>query len=91
MSKAKDKRGHKRMVERTKRAAYNTGKAWSDDDVAHVMTGIANDDTTFNMAMGIGRSYYSVQTARSHIRFAMDHAAVLYAPSDELARKRRAR
>jgi hypothetical protein len=75
----KDKRSFKRLVDRTKKNAYNSGKPWTDDDVAYLVNAIAADDTTYNMAMGIGRSYYSVQTARSHVRFAMNHQAVLYA------------
>ena len=74
----KDRRKFKRLVEKTKRNAYNSGTKWSDDDVAHIVNAISADDTTYNMAMAIGRSYYSVQTARAHIRFAMDHVNVLY-------------
>ena len=86
----KDKRAFKRLVEKTKRNAYNSGKPWSDDDVSHIINAIAKDDTTYNMAMGIGRSYYSVQSARAHIRFAMDHQAVLYAGVTHINSKKRA-
>jgi hypothetical protein len=84
----KRKRDFKRLVERTKRNAWNSGKPWSDDDVSYIVNAIAKDDTTFNMAMGIGRSYYSVQTARAHVRFAMDHQSVLYANVTPIKRKR---
>ena len=73
----KSKAAQRRMVDKTKANAYRTGQRWTDDEVGEVMNGIEKDDTTFNMAMGIGRSYYAVQTARAHIRFAMDHSAVL--------------
>ena len=75
---AADKASFKRMVEKTKRNATKTGQRWSGDDVSIVMNGIERDDTTYNIAMQAERSYYAVQTARAHIRFAMDHAAVLY-------------
>ncbi len=75
---AADKASFKQMVEKTKRNATKTGQRWSDDDVSIVINGIERDDTTYNIAMQAERSYYAVQTARAHIRFAMDHAAVLY-------------
>jgi hypothetical protein len=76
---AKQKRDFKRMVEKTKRNAHRSGMHWEDDEVDRVMRGIERDESTYEMAMAIGRSYYAMQTARSHIRFAMDHAVVLYA------------
>jgi hypothetical protein len=75
---AKTQREFKRMVEKTKRNATRTGMRWEDDEVDRVMRGIERDETTYEMAMAIGRSYYALQTARAHIRFAMDHAEVLY-------------
>ena len=75
---AKERARFKSMVEKTKRNAHASGTRWTDDDVAYIMKAIEQDDTTFNMAMGIGRSYYAVQSARGHVRFAMDHQAVLY-------------
>jgi hypothetical protein len=75
---AKQKRDFKRMVDKTKRNASRSGMRWEDDEVDRVVRGIERDETTYEMAMAIGRSYYAMQSARSHIRFAMDHAAVLY-------------
>jgi hypothetical protein len=75
----KQKREFQRMVDKTKRNAHRSGMKWDDDEVDRVMRGIERDETTYEMAMAIGRTYYSMQTARSHIRFAMDHASVLYA------------
>lgn len=82
-----DKLAHHRMVEKTKRNATRTGQRWTDDDVSIIMRGIERDDTTYNMAIESERSYYAVQTARAHIRFAMDHSAVLYggAPAKKAA------
>lgn len=74
---AKERASFKRMVEVTKRNAHASGTRWTDDDVSAVVNGISRDATTYDMAMGIGRSYYSVQTARAHVRFAMDHREAL--------------
>jgi hypothetical protein len=56
--------------------AYNHGTKWEDDDVAKLANMIEKDKTTFDMAMSLGRSYYSTQYARSHVGFAMRHAKV---------------
>ena len=83
----KQKRDFKRMVEKTKRNASRTGMRWEDDEVDRVMRGLERDESTYEMAMSIGRSYYAMQTARAHIRFAMDHAAVLYPNVTPLRKK----
>jgi len=83
----KRKRDFKRMVEKTKRNATRTGLKWEDDEVDRVMRGIERDESTYEMAMAIGRSYYAMQTARAHIRFAMDHAAVLHTNVTPIRRK----
>lgn len=84
----KQRRAFKRRVEQTKRAAYNSGKAWSDDDVSHLLNAIHADKTIYDTAMDIGRSYYSVQSAMSHTRFALRHAAVLYQATPIKQKKR---
>lgn len=84
---AKQKRDFQRMVEKTKRNASRSGMRWEDDEVDRVMRGIERDESTYEMAMAIGRSYYAMQSARSHIRFAMDHAAVLYGNVHPLRKK----
>lgn len=66
-----------KLQEKTLANAYNHGQVWDDDSVSILVNGIQNDDTTFDMAMSLGRSYYSVQGARAHVRFAMDHIAVI--------------
>lgn len=66
-----------KLQEKTLANAVNHGEAWDDDDVAVLVNGIQKDETTFDMAMRLGRSYYSIQGARAHVRFAMDHIAVI--------------
>lgn len=74
----KDRRRFKRMVDKTKRNAYNSGRTWSDDDVGALVNAIEADHTTYDTAMQLGRSYYSIQTARAHVGFALRHQAVLF-------------
>ena len=66
-----------KLQEKTLANAYNHGAVWTDADVSLLVNAIHRDDTTFDMAMRLGRSYYSVQGARAHVRFAMDHIAVI--------------
>jgi hypothetical protein len=84
---AKQKREFQRMVDKTKRNATRSGMRWEDDEVDRVMRGIERDETTYEMAMAIGRSYYAMQSARSHIRFAMDHHAVLFSNVTPIRKK----
>ena len=76
----RNKRGHKSRVaslnDETLRHAYNHGTPWTDDEVEAIANLISRDATTFDMALAVGRSYYSTQTTRSHVRFAMNHARV---------------
>ena len=65
------------LNEKTKKNAFNYGQPWSDDDVSALANMIAKDATTFDMAMTLGRTYYSLQTARAHVRFALSHYKVL--------------
>lgn len=63
---------------KTLRHADRHGLAWTDDEVSVLANEIEKDSTTFDMAMALGRSYYSVMAARTHVRFALNHQAVLY-------------
>ena len=67
----------RQLQNKTLANAHRHGLTWDDDEVSELVNGIQKDETTFNMAMSLGRSYYSVQGARAHVRFAMDHIAVL--------------
>lgn len=87
----KQRRAFKRRVAATQRNAYNNGRPWTNDDVAIVLTAIENDQTIYDTAMNLGRSYYALQSAMSHTRFALRHQDVLYrkpAQHDELETKR---
>ncbi|AVD99680.1 HTH DNA binding protein [Mycobacterium phage Cuke] len=66
-----------KLQQKTLQNAYRHGMTWDDSEVSLLVNGIQKDQTTFDMAMNLGRSYYSVQGARAHVRFAMDHIAVL--------------
>ncbi|AYN58014.1 HTH DNA binding protein [Mycobacterium phage Fowlmouth] len=66
-----------KLQQKTLRNAYRHGMTWDDDEVSLLVNGIQKDQTTFEMAMALGRSYYSVQGARAHVRFAMDHINVI--------------
>lgn len=86
--KIKDKVRFHHKVQETKRRAYNHGKPWTDDDVAVIMQGIYNDTSTYEMAILLGRSYYAVAAARTHTRWAMDHATVIYVQAKKPQRLR---
>lgn len=73
----RDLRGTAKLQAKTLDNAYNHGAVWSNDEVSVLVSAIQKDETTFDMAMRLGRSYYSVQGARAHIRFAMDHIDVI--------------
>lgn len=47
------------------RHAHNHGQPWSDDEVARLVDGIRRDETSYEMALAVGRSYYSTNTARA--------------------------
>lgn len=65
------------LNDKAKKGAFNVGAVWSDDDVATIVAMIDHDDTTFDMAIRLGRTYYGAQNARSHIAFAMRHWDVI--------------
>ena len=65
-----------RLNDETKKHAYNHGIAWSDDDVSMLLNLIDKDETTYQMAMALGRTFYAAQVARSHVAFASRHARV---------------
>lgn len=60
-------------------SAHRHGLSWDDYEVSTLVNGISKDETTFDLAMRLGRSYYSVMGARAHVRFALDHIDVLVA------------
>lgn len=56
--------------------AWNVGNKWSDEEVETLVGMIQRDESTYQMAVTLGRSYYGIQGARSHVRFALNHQAV---------------
>jgi hypothetical protein len=66
-----------RLNDETKKHAFNHGLPWSDDDVGALMNLIDKDDTTYNMALATGRSYYAAAYARAHLSFAQRHAKLI--------------
>jgi hypothetical protein len=65
------------LNDKTKKGAFNAGAVWSSDDVAIIAQMIEADETTFDMAIRVGRTYYGALNARAHIGFAMRHWEVL--------------
>lgn len=64
-----------KLNDRTLKTAARHGMKWSDDDVEVLVAMIEGDETTFDMAIRLERSYYSAQVARSHVGFIMRHQA----------------
>jgi hypothetical protein len=67
------------LNEKSRKGAFNAGLPWSSEDVSFLAGLIERDETTFDMASQLGRTYYGVAAARAHITFAMRHASVLKA------------
>ena len=65
-----------RLPAETLKKAHRNGLAWEDSEVEVLVKMIQDDDTTFDMALSLGRSYYSAQYARSHVGFALRHASI---------------
>lgn len=63
---------------KTLRKAHRLGIAWDDYEVERLVTGIQRDETTLEMALAIGRSYYGVQGARAHVAFALRHSNAIW-------------
>lgn len=61
------------LNDKTKKGAFNNGLPWSSDDVAVIVQMIESDETTFAMALRLGRTYYGALNARGHIGFALRH------------------
>lgn len=66
-----------RLNDETKKHAYNHGQPWSDDEVTTMANLIDKDETTYNMAMATGRTFYAASYARAHLSFLQRHRKVL--------------
>jgi hypothetical protein len=62
------------MNDKTKKGAVNAGLPWDGDDVAILVQMIEGDETTYDMALRLGRTYYGTLNARAHVGFALRHA-----------------
>lgn len=65
-----------RLNQKTKEHAYKAGTPWTDDDVEVLARMIDKDETTYEMAIALNRTYYGTQYARSHVGFALRHVQV---------------
>lgn len=63
---------------KTLRKAHRQGIAWDDYEVARVVAGIQTDESTFDIALSIGRSLYATQSTRRMVAFAMRHSSVIW-------------
>lgn len=61
------------LNDKSKKGAFNAGLPWSSDDVSILASMVLADDTTFDMATRLGRTFYGASAARQHIGFAMRH------------------
>jgi hypothetical protein len=78
---ARKKRNSSRELQiKSLHKAHNHGQPWSDDEVSRLVAGIGRDETSFEMALSVGRSYYSTMSARGKVSFALRQANALYGP-----------
>jgi len=63
---------------KTAASAHRSGMVWDDDEVSRLVQGIEKDETTYDMAIDLGRTLYGVMNARAHVAFAMRHQAALF-------------
>jgi hypothetical protein len=66
------------MQAKTLAKAYRQGMVWDDDEVSLLVNGIEKDQTTYEMALALGRSYYGVAGARAHVAFALRHKKAIW-------------
>lgn len=62
-----------RIQAKTLRKAHRQGQPWEDDEVTRLAQGIVADETSEKIALALGRTYYGVMSARSHVGFALRH------------------
>lgn len=74
---AKSKPGSKSSTARhqakTLRKAHRNGMAWEDYEVDRMVRGIVNDETTLEIALSLGRTYYGSMGMRHAIGTALRH------------------
>lgn len=67
-----------KLQAKTLRKASRQGLGWEDHEVSRLVAGIERDETTFEIALAIGRSYYGTLSARSHVGFALRHSKAIW-------------
>lgn len=79
---AQRKRSHKSITAdlqaKTLRRATRNGLPWATDEVARIVAGIERDETTYEMALAVRRTYYSTMTTRRMVAFAMRHSDAIW-------------
>ena len=63
---------------KTAAQAHRAGLAWDDNEVSRLVQGITADESTYDMAISLGRTLYGVMNARAHVAFALRHQAALF-------------
>lgn len=76
-----------RLNAETRKHATRTGMAWDDDEVTRMVAWIEADKSSFDMAMGLGRTLFGAQAKREAIRFCMSHEEAIW--GDRLKKRRR--
>ena len=66
------------LNEKSRKGAFNAGLPWDSSDVAILVAMIEADETTFDMATRLGRTYYGAMNARQHVAFALRHEAAIW-------------
>ena len=82
IQEAREHRGYKTreawLQGETLKQASNHGLTWDDDDVSRLVQEIERDETTYELALALGRSYYSMMGARAHVAFALRHETAIW-------------
>ena len=79
---AKAKRGNKsrsaKLQAETLKSAYRNGLPWESDEVARLVQWIEKDETSYELAKTLGRTYYSTMSNRAHVAFALRHSDAIW-------------
>jgi hypothetical protein len=77
MTAGKRKGSTAKLQAETVKRAHRQGLSWDDSEVELLVKMIEKDETTYEMALTLGRSYYGTMAARQHVGFAMRHVSIL--------------
>lgn len=70
----------------TRKHATRVGVAWDDDEVSRMVAWIEADRTSYDMAMGLGRTLFGAQAKREAISFCLRHEEAIW--GDRLKKRR---